>query len=107
MNMRKVIALVALGSTSLLLQSCISGIMTRPVGAVYANVSDPVEATSAVGTRTGEATSTSYLGCVAVGDSSIEAAKKNGGISTVSSVDVKRTNILGVITKYTTVVKGH
>lgn len=105
--MKKTISLIALSATALLLQSCFSGALTRPVGVVYSNVSDPVAATDTAGTRTGEATATSYLGVVAMGDSSIDAAKKNGGISTVSSVDVKRTNILGIITKYTTVVKGH
>ena len=49
----------------------------------------------------------SYLGLIAVGDCSIEKAKANGGISTISSVDIKRENILGIVTKYVTVVKGN
>ncbi len=68
---------------------------------------NPVAVTSSSGSRTGVATATSYLGLVAVGDSSVSAAKAQGGISTVSSVDVKRENILGVISKYTTTVKGN
>jgi len=105
--MKKMIAFVALGSASLLLQSCLGGIMTRPVGLIYTDVADPVAATSAAGNRTGEAMAVSGLGWVAVGESSIAAAKKDGGISSVSSVDVKRKNILGVVTRYTTVVKGN
>lgn len=97
--------LIAISAAALVLQSCGSG--TRPVGMWYANVSDPVVATTSAGSRTGEATATSYLGLFATGDSSIEAAKRAGGISTVSSVDVKRNNILGIISKYTTVVKGN
>lgn len=105
--MKTTISLIAISAMSLLLQSCLGGILTRPAGVVYADVSDPVAATSAKGSRTGQASSTSYLGLVATGDSSIEAAKRNGGISSVSSVDVKRSNILGIITKYTTIVKGN
>lgn len=81
--------------------------MNHPVGMIYANVSDPITATNSSGSRTGVATATSYLGLVALGDSSIAAAKAQGGISTVSSVDVKRENILGVVSKYTTTVKGN
>ncbi len=102
----KYLALVTALASATLLTSC-GGLGTRPMGAVYANVGDPVAATSSSGHRTGTATATSYLGLVALGDSSIAAAKANGGISTVSSVDVQRENILGIITKYTTVVKGN
>ena len=102
----KYIALVAALASATLLSSC-GGLGTRPMGVVYAKVADPVAATNSSGARTGTATATSYFGVVALGDSSIEAAKANGGISTVSSVDVQRENILGIITKYTTVVKGN
>lgn len=104
--MKKTIAFVALSMAAFTLSSC-GGLNTRPIGTVYADVADPVAATSSSGARVGEATSTSYLGVVALGDSSIEAAKRNGGISSVSSVDVKRKNILGIITSYTTVVRGN
>lgn len=85
--MKKLLILI---SSSALLCSCGGGLSDRPMGMLYANVSDPVAVTSSSGSRTGVATATSYLGLVAVGDSSISAAKAQGGISTVSSVDVKR-----------------
>ena len=103
--MKKTLALVALTAVGFMFASCASG--TRPVGTVYAEVSDPVAVSGNSGSRVGEATSTSYLGVVALGDSSIDAAKRAGGISTVSSVDVKRKNILGIISTYTTVVRGN
>lgn len=105
--MKKTLALIALACSAVALNSCGLGSMPQPIGVVYANVADPVAATTSTGARTGEATATSYLGVVAIGDSSIAAAKANGHISTVSSVDVKRENILGIISKYTTVVKGN
>lgn len=40
-------------------------------------------------TKVGEAWSKNILGMYASGDASIEAAKKNGNITTVSSVDTK------------------
>jgi hypothetical protein len=53
------------------------------------------------------ATSTTYLGLWAEGDASIDTAKKNGGITTVSSVDAKVDSILGIVTTYTTTVRGN
>ena len=67
--------LLILLSSSALLCSCGGGLSDRPMGMLYANVSDPVAVTSSSGSRTGVATATSYLGLVAVGDSSISAAK--------------------------------
>lgn len=104
--MKKTFALVALSIAAVTLSSC-GGFGSRPMGAIYAETADPVAATSSSATRTGEATATSYLGWVALGDCSIDAAKKAGGITTVSSVDVKRKNILGIISTYTTVVRGN
>lgn len=105
--MKKTIALVALCASAFVLNSCFGGLSTVPVGTIYADVTDPVTATPAAGSRVGEATATSYLGVVALGDASIAAAKRQGGITTVSSVDRQRKNILGIITTYTTTVHGN
>lgn len=80
---------------------------TVPVGSIYADVTDPITATNSAGSRVGTSTATSYLGIVALGDASVHAAKVAGGISTVSSVDRQRKNILGIITTYTTTVHGN
>lgn len=104
--MKKTIAILSIAASAFALSSCMGG-MPQPIGAVYANVSDPIAVGTSGGARTGTATATSYCGLVAIGDSSIAAAKANGHISTVSSVDVHRENILGIISKYTTVVKGN
>jgi hypothetical protein len=39
-------------------------------------------------------------------DASIQTAAKNAGISKISTVDLKTTNMLGIIVTYTTVVTG-
>ncbi len=91
---------------ALLLSSCAVG--TRPIGIIVTDVTEPIVATNATGgSRVGQATSTSYFGLFASGDSSIAAAKANGHISTVTSVDIKRHHVLGIIAKYTTIVRGH
>lgn len=83
----------------------LSLLLAAAVMAAY--VSAPVMATTATASKVGTATSTTYLALYATGDASIEAAKRNGGITTVSSVDEKVHSILGLITTYTTTVRGN
>ena len=79
-----------------------------PVGFFYTNIKLPVTATANSGTATkvGASQCTSILGAVAIGDASIEAAKKNGGITKVHHVDYDVKNILGIIGTYKTTVYG-
>jgi len=57
-------------------------------------------------TKEGKACSKSVLGLVATGDASLEAAKANGGITTVSHVDHSANSMLGIIAEWCTIVKG-
>jgi hypothetical protein len=68
----------------------------------------PVNATSnAVGSKVGTAKATGFLGVLFFDqDASIQTAAKNGGISKVSTVDIKQGNILGLIVTYETIVTG-
>ena len=68
----------------------------------------PVAATSnAVGAKVGEATAPVFLGVFCFGgDASIKSAAKNGGISRISTVDMKSFNILNIYSTYTTIVTG-
>jgi hypothetical protein len=76
-------------------------------GVVYSDVRSGLMATSnAVGSRVGEACSYSYLGAIAMGDSSVETARRNGGISLITSVDTISNSTLGIYAKYCTVVRG-
>lgn len=78
------------------------------VGVIYTDNQSGLSATSSpAGTRVGEACLQSILGLVSWGDASIEAARRNGGVSTITSVDEKSTSILGfVYGKFCTVVRG-
>lgn len=101
--MKKTITTSVLAVTTLL-TGCATSV---PIGSLMTDVTLPHSATAnSSATKTGEATCKSILTLVATGDCSIEAAKKAGGITQVSSVDFKANNILGIIGTYTTIVKG-
>jgi len=68
----------------------------------------PVNATSnPVGSKVGTASGTGYLGFLFFNaDASIQKAAKNGGITKISTVDIKQTSILNLIVTYETIVTG-
>ena len=96
-----------LGSITALL---LSGCAFKPTQAlVYSNTKAPYMATAADAQANKRGVSekcTNILGLIATGDCSIETAKKNGGITTVSSVDWEGKNILGIFMTGKTVVTG-
>jgi len=79
-----------------------------PVGAWFIDLKLPVAATADPGpcTKVGTASSQSILALVAIGDSSIDKAMKNGGITTIHHVDWEAKNILGIIGNYKVTVYG-
>jgi hypothetical protein len=68
----------------------------------------PVTATSnPVGSKVGKAKATGYFMVLFFNaDASIQTAARNGGITKISTVDIKHGNILGIITTYETIVTG-
>ena len=68
----------------------------------------PVNATSnPVGNKVGTAKATGYLGVLFFdADASIRTAAKNGGITKISTVDIKYTSIFNLISTYETIVTG-
>jgi hypothetical protein len=102
--MKKLLVIFALGMICML-----TGCATiMPMGSAYTGAKLPFMATanSGVSSKTGEAQCISVMGLVAVGDCSIETAKKNGGITKVNHVDWNVKNILGVYGSYTVIVSG-
>jgi hypothetical protein len=72
---------------------------TAPVAVLATESDEPV--------KTGQACSIGVLGLWASGDSSVEAAKRNGGITRLATVEEKFKQVfLGVRTEYCTVVTG-
>ena len=67
---------------------------------------EAVTATNAPAKRMGQACGFNLLGIIAAGDLSVEKAKRNGGIQTVSSVDKRIQSFFGVYSHVCTVVTG-
>ena len=61
---------------------------------------------TALGTKKGEASSSSILALIATGDASIQAAARNGQINTINHADYRVLSVLGLYTKFTTIVYG-
>ena len=96
-------------SASILATAVITGCATPvPMGILYTKVTLP----GAVGnselqySKTGKAKCYSFIGCIASGDASINAACKEGGITKVSWVSYSVDNLLGTYGIYTTTVYG-
>ncbi|PID28661.1 MAG: hypothetical protein CSB55_03790 [Candidatus Cloacimonadota bacterium] len=72
------------------------------------SITIPVSATSnTVGNKVGQAMGTGYLGILNFDvDASIQTAARNGGIKKISTVDFKKTDLLGFVQTYTCIVTG-
>lgn len=76
----------------------------------YAVISFYKEGVSAteheVADKTGKACTNNILGVIAIGDASVEAAKRAGGVKKVATVDKDIMNILGLFGQNCTIVTG-
>jgi ABC-type sugar transport system substrate-binding protein len=109
--MRKLIGCVCAGALAVLLTGCMTAWAPAQgggvLGSVYTDASAPLWVTTNTGaTKSGKAMSKSILGLVALGDASIDAACKNGGITKISHVDSHIMSVLGVYGEYTVTVYG-
>ena len=93
----------ALSILALTMVGCAHG----PVnGFLYSDITVPTGATSnPTGNRIGESCASSILGLVAMGDASIETARRNGGINMITSIDEHYLNYF-FYQKSCTVVRG-
>lgn len=86
------------------------GVVTLALTAVLSSCSLtlPVAATgNPTGSKVGSASATGFLGVLFFGgDASIRTAAKNGGISKISTVDLKHTNVLGLVSTFECIVTG-
>jgi hypothetical protein len=72
------------------------------------SITMPVNATSnPVGNKVGMSSGSCIFGYLCFGvDASIQTAAANGGISKISTVDMKMKNLLGIVVTYETIVTG-
>jgi hypothetical protein len=103
--MKKIAALLVLVVAASLVMGC----YTRPPVVVdmrTENLGTVEQATNAVGSKTGEASSMQVLGLYGAGDDSIAAAAKAGGISKIGTVSRISMQIGWLYGEYKTVVTG-
>jgi len=104
------IAATLMGAAAVVgLSGCYTAPVMPPIGWVYTGIEAPLDIdqdNSKVSAKSGEASSMSILGLVAVGDCSIETAAEEGNISTITGADYEYVNILGIYQNFTTVVHG-
>jgi len=75
--------------------------------AVGCTTSHPVAINGDIGSKRGESTGSIILGLIYLGHGDILDAAQNGGITRVSTVDIRTTTILGgLFIKNTTIVSG-
>ncbi|MEE9425164.1 MAG: TRL-like family protein [Methylococcales bacterium] len=104
LKIKRIALAAAIGATAIL-----SGCATNyPVGGAFTDVTLPVQVTDENGTSSKQGTSScvSYAAMVALGDCSIDAAKRDGGITEVHHMDWKANSILGIIGRYELTVYG-
>lgn len=104
---RSVVYLCILLFATAFLAGCAAYSVSPVTGFMYTDVKGPVTATAEKGhTKVGVASCVSYLGLIGVGDASIEAAMKNGGITKVQHVDYESKGILGIYAEFKVIVYG-
>lgn len=81
---------------------CSSCLWQQPVR----NTDIPGATEGPVPIRIGVSRSTTWFMLWETGDSNVETAKRNGGITEVSSVTKASNSYLGIIKRYTTTVRG-
>lgn len=96
----------AIACATLLFVGC--GIVKTPVtGALYTDVKDGLAVTANAGSsKVGTAEAKGYLGLIATGDASIQAAAKSAGITRIHHVDYSAKSYVGVYNVYTVIVYG-
>ena len=99
--MKKVMLLAA---GTFLLGACATPATEAGV-ALFAQTTQPLMVTGNTGTRVGRACATNVFGLIVQGDMSVEAAKKNGRITQVASID-KEIKGYAVYAEVCTVVTG-
>lgn len=104
--MKRAVTLVTISLLVVTLSSC-GFIADGPFGYMYTETETPIALGSAEsGEKAGEACVKAFFGMIAVGDASIEAAKKNGGIDDVYTVNKSNFSVLGMFSKQCTIVRG-
>lgn len=92
----------------MLLNAGCMGEASPVIGKIYADVQYGMFATTAVdASKRGESCAKAILTLFAFGDATVTTAKANGGITQVAAVEHSSFNVLGIYSKWCTIVKGN
>ncbi len=111
--MKKYLLWLSVVLATLFLSNCVS-LLGGLQGSLYTDVVEnatiinkDASEKEGLGTKTGEACATAYLGLVATGNAGIKAAAQKGNINNVRALDYKMNSILGsVLVTKCTIVHG-
>lgn len=98
-------SLVVVLNGCMIVDSPIKGVLGTEV--IWGDIATGESATPAGTMKEGKACAESILGLLARGDASVRAAKENGNIKEVTSVDHSARNLLNVVGEWCTIVRGH
>lgn len=109
--MKALCSIAAIAAVGFTTTGCLQAPVVPPTGIIYSGVQAPLDYENAESNvsptlKSGKASSHNILGLVAYGDSSLEAAAANGGITTATTADYDYFNVLFVYQRYTTIVRG-
>ena len=109
MRTRSALGLAILAGTlngCMIVDSPIKGVLGTEV--IWGDIATGEKGSPAPGAlKEGKACAESILGLLARGDASVRAAKENGKITEVISVDHSARNLLNIVGEWCTIVKGH
>jgi TRL-like protein family len=88
----------------MIVESPIRGVVGTEV--IWGDVATEGKSPPASGMKVGKACAESILGLIARGDASVRAAKANGKITEVFSIDHSARNFFGVVGEWCTLVRG-
>ncbi|MFC1659744.1 TRL-like family protein [Pseudomonadota bacterium] len=105
--MRKINKFIAV--TSLVLTgACAMPLNSAGPGFIFTQVTEGVSVNNSQRiTKAGEACSMNILGVVSTGDSSVRAAKNDGNITNIATMDRDYFGVLGLFSKSCLIVKGN
>ena len=99
------ILVIGLGGC-MIVDSPIKGVFGTEV--IWGDIATAEKGSETRGTaKQGKACADSILGLIARGDASVRAAKENGGITEVSTIDHSARNFFGIVGEWCTLVRGN
>ena len=105
--MKKIAAIVLVTLLAFGVAGCLSAPFQPPSGVVSVTTAPlSTEGNWDVGTKRGEASSSSVLGLYASGDCSIATAARNGGLKKIYHTDYEYLNVIGIWQKATVIAYG-